>query len=257
MHSSETKVYIILLVAAIALVIILLAFFTSLLRHHRNNGILYQQKIKAELFAREEERARISKDLHDDLGANLSAVKLYLSNISSVNPYESTQLDKAIKYVQESLETIHQITNDLYPTTIDRNGLLASIQDFINKINAANVLKISLTVSLENIDQQIDPKFRIHIFRTIKEIIQNTNKHSGSKELTIDVKNDKKLLVITTIDNGIGFNYNTVLEENEGNGLRNIINRIELIGGEIFIETDKGKGVKYTIQIPQTNESES
>jgi signal transduction histidine kinase len=71
------------------------------------------------------------------------------------------------------------------------------------------------------------------------------------------VKNDKKLLVITTIDTGIGFNYNTVLEENEGNGLRNIINRIELIGGEIFIETDKGKGVKYTIQIPQTNESES
>ena len=256
MYTNETKIYIILIVSAISLVIILIAFFISLLWHHKNNAKLYQQKIKAELFAREEERQRISKDLHDDLGANLSAVKLYLSNISSISSYENIQLDKAIKYVQESLDTIHQITNDLYPSSIDRNGLLASIQDFTNKVNAANTIEISLTASLENIDNQIDSKYRIHIYRTIKEIIQNTIKHSESTKLKIDLKNNNRHLFITTIDNGKGFDYDFILEQTEGNGLRNIINRIELIGGEIFIETGNGKGVIYTIQIP-TNEYES
>jgi signal transduction histidine kinase len=203
---------------------------------------------------REHERKRISQDFHDDLGATFSAIKMYLQGITITSEKENLLLEKATKNVSDSITTIRSIMNDLYPVSLDKFGFEASLKELIDQINSAEQIRIIFICEIENLESHLLKENKIHIFRIIKEIINNTIKHSNSKALSIRFTKKERTILLETIDQGIGFNLNNTLVNKSGNGLKNITHRVELMEGSIFIESEINKGVQYTIEIPIKHE---
>lgn len=247
MDTQETKIYLAALIAAAVLGIILIYFIITMIRQQRITQRLNREKIEAEILTLEKERQRIASDLHDDLGPILSAIKFNINSVESRSGEDTELIRKASVHVDETIHRIRQIAFNLMPNTLTRKGLVAATEELISKIMESLPLKISCQLNpIPDISQQKS----INLFRMVQEIIQNTVKHAGASELyiTLDVK-DKKI-VLTTEDNGIGFDYEKVNDQNKGLGLRNLSSRAEIMNGIIAVETGTGKGVKYTFEIP-------
>lgn len=250
MYESEKKAYIILLISSISLLIIIGSFFTAIFKQLRTNRKLFEEKLCAEMTGREEERKRISKDLHDELGSTLTGANMYLQVLNGDVDHDKQVISKVQSSVSRSLEQIKQIMNDLYPVSLDNYGLVACLNEFIEEINQLNAINIIFTNTVENIEAKILKEHKIHIFRIIKEISQNTIKHADSSVLSLRFSQNDNKIILETIDQGKGFDGDDKAYTNKGRGLNNIISRVELISGEIYLDTRPQKGVHYTIEIP-------
>jgi signal transduction histidine kinase len=250
LHEPENKAYIILLIATISLLIILSGFFSSILKQKNKNRILYEEKINAEMIGREEERKRISKDLHDELGANLTGALMYLQSIQVQSDRDKEIVSNIHDNISSSLKHIREIMNDLHPISLDHYGLNSCLIEFIDEMNQLKNINIIFANSVDNLDQKVLSEHKIHIFRIIREITQNTIKHSKSPVLSIRIVEQMKKIVIETIDQGVGFDANNNSFRKKGHGINNIINRVELMNGSIFLDARLQKGVHFTIEIP-------
>jgi signal transduction histidine kinase len=138
------------------------------------------------------------------------------------------------------------------PQVLQQKGLLMAIREFSEMVGNTGLLAIRLDFASEI--PAIEPEKEIHIYRTMQEIINNTVRHSGASQMDISCKVNKEQLVIDTIDNGNGFDKEQIAQgKHAGNGMRNIVRRVELLKGSLYLETAPGKGVHYTIEIPLMN----
>jgi signal transduction histidine kinase len=247
MDASETKIFTAILITSIVLGMIIAFFIVSLIRHQRKNQKLYKSKILAEITTLENERARIASDLHDELGPILSAVKFKINSLDIHSSGDQLILDKSNKNIDEIISRMREISNDLLPNTLLRKGLITAMEESVEDLKKSNKLEIKFTYQ-----QAVDiPKEKtVNIYRILQEIIHNTLKHAEATGLRIELKQEKQRLVILTEDNGRGFDYNQQSRENTGLGLRNLLSRTEVLGGNMYIESRSGKGTKYTFEIP-------
>lgn len=214
------------------------------------NRILYEEKINAEMIGREEERKRISKDLHDELGANLTGALMYLQSIQGHSDRDKDIISNIRDNISSSLQLIREIMNDLHPISLDHYGLNSCLTEFIDEMNQMNNINVIYTNSVDDLDQKVLSEHKIHIFRIIKEITQNTIKHSNSPVLSIRILEQMNKIILETIDQGVGFDVNDITFRRKGHGINNIINRVELMNGSIFLDARPQKGVHFTIEIP-------
>ena len=140
--------------------------------------------------------------------------------------------------------------NDLYPISLDNYGLLSCLNEFIEEINQTAKINIIFTNTVEDLELKIQKEHKIHIFRIIKEITQNTLKYAKSKVLSIRLSEDKNNIFLDTLDQGLGFDGNDKCIFQKGHGINNIISRVELIGAVLYLDARPEKGVHYTIEIP-------
>jgi signal transduction histidine kinase len=248
MDTHETKIYIALLIVGSILVLIFIFYVVSLRKHHRKNVTLYKEKVQAEITTLENERSRFVNDLHDDFGPVLSSVKLHVASISPCSSEDENLQKKSLGLINDMLSQIHQIANNLMPNALERKGVIVALKQFADDIN--NTGKIKITVSAENTELNVVKKNEIHIYRIIQEAIHNTLKHSKADRMKIDFKSTSHNIHFTIDDNGVGYNYDSHRKNSLGLGLKNIISRVEMLDGEIFIDTAIGKGTHYSIIIP-------
>jgi signal transduction histidine kinase len=247
MDTQETKVYLAALIAAAVLGIVLVYFIITMIRQQRITQKLNREKIEAEILTLEKERQRVASDLHDDLGPILSAIKFKINSVESKSEEDNEVIRKASEYVDETIQRIRQIAFNLMPNTLTRKGLVAATEELISKITESLPLKISYQL---NPIPAISLQKSINLFRIVQEIIQNTVKHARASELFIKLDVKDRHIVLTTEDNGIGFNYEKVNDLNKGLGLRNLASRVEIMNGISAVDTGPGKGVKYKFEIP-------
>lgn len=247
MHKEQQETYIIILIIATSIFFIFILFCFLIYKQFQKNRKLFIEKLNAEYLGRGEERRRISKDLHDEFGALLSTTKMYLSSFNKDNDNADT-LKKAIKAVSAGLNTLHKITNDIYPSALNKNNLKNAIKDMLQE--NCSYAGIKTTCNLENvdIDELIDQKSKAQIYWILKEIVINTIKHSKSETLEIRFSNNENNLIIKTKDEGVGILND--LESNKRNGITNITNRVEILGGSIEMLNHINKGLEYLIKIP-------
>jgi signal transduction histidine kinase len=250
MHEKEYPAYIILLVIGIILIAFLILFIVNIFKYHKRNIELFKENKVAEINGKEIERKRISNDLHDELASTLTGANMYLQVVKGETDYDKHIISKIQSSLAISLEQIKQIMNDLYPVSLDNYGLVACLNEFIEEINQLNAINIIFTNTVENIEAKILKEHKIHIFRIIKEISQNTIKHADSSVLSLRFSQNDNKIILETIDQGKGFDGDDKAYTNKGRGLNNIISRVELISGEIYLDTRPQKGVHYTIEIP-------
>jgi len=247
MHTTETKIYTTIIIAAGVLGIILVYFVINIIRQQRKNLIFQKEKIQAEITTLENERRRIASDLHDDLGPLLSAVKLQINSVEVPDIEDKELIERSGLYIDNILARIREISNNLMPQALARKGLVIALQEFIDNLTLGHPFDIQF-VSTGDIALKDDKE--IHLYRIILEIIHNALKHSQASNLNVLLRSENNRLRVDIADNGSGFEYHTINKTGAGLGLKNIESRVEMLRGELYVETQPGEGTKYRIEIP-------
>lgn len=256
MDARETTIFIAILIGVAIIGGILMYFLLSLIRLHRRFIRLQKAKDQAEITLIEKERTRIAADLHDELGPILSAAKYKLSEAEPASGEDRQLLDEAATHIDNMLTRIRQIANGLMPNTLLRKGPVQAIQEFVNTISSNSSMKIELLVYEI---PALSETQAICIYRILQEAIHNAIKHAQASLLKIQffVRTDKFIIICK--DNGIGFDTYKIEKQRKGLGLQNMLTRMEMISGKLFISSAYHQGTELKLVIPlihsmQTNE---
>ncbi|MEQ8470093.1 MAG: tetratricopeptide repeat protein [Marinoscillum sp.] len=196
--------------------------------------------------ATEEERKRISKDLHDGIGQQLSALKMALSNLAGKTSDENQREDLELitEQFSNSAEEVRQVSHQMMPRTLMDFGLINAIEDLLQNSFKFSDIKYEFEHRLK--DQRFAERIEISLYRILQELINNVIKHSEANELSVQlIQNTGKLLLFIE-DNGKGMNNNN----SGGHGLLNIKSRLDMIKGSINYEPGPSRGTSATISIP-------
>src|ERR1700744_190370 len=238
------KLFYTVIVTSLLIAIIIIYFVISILRYHRRYIRLQKERIHAEINMQEMERKRIANDLHDSLGPLLSTAKLYIHSIAVTGEEDKQLLVRAGSYIDETITGLREISYNLLPTSLSRNGLTEALKEYINRLNSAHVLNIELMI---NEPISLPKKNEVHLFRIIQEVIHNTMKHAKAKNLQLKfTKDDGEQLIIIT-DDGVGFDP-AGIRKSGGLGLKSIESRCEMLNASMQLNSAKGKGCKYVIK---------
>jgi len=210
-----------------------------------------KQKLKTIIATEEKERKRFAKDLHDGLGATLSAAKMYLNIAKRTpdNPEKANEmLSEAIDLIDKAGKNAKEIAVNIRPHDLTNFGLAVSLQNFVERINNIETIHINLDTS--KFKAKPDEQQEQHIFRLVNELINNTLKYADAKNINIELSSDNDLIFIDYADNGKGFDYEKIMNSNKsGTGLDNIIERSEVMGGKAKITAQPGKGMQAQITL--------
>jgi signal transduction histidine kinase len=202
----------------------------------------HQQKlIQSEIVTLERERNRISKELHDRVGTNLTAIKLTVNQI--LQTHKDPHIGDVEEQFQIAIREIKDIIYGLTPPSLERYGLFTSLKNYVGKLNKS----IPINISLKTFGREVGGgNLNIILFRVLQELLNNSIKHSFAKNITIHINAFEDVLNIMYEDDGIGFSYDPL---QSGLGLDNIESRIHSVNGTL--KFDSGKfGISYTIDVP-------
>jgi signal transduction histidine kinase len=197
----------------------------------------------------EDERTRIAQDLHDDVGATLSTLKLYISqfNQSADMPAEA-QLEyypRALTLITKATDDLRSIAHNLLPQDFKNIGLFTSLQSRIRELNYKN--NTQFTLSLEGNESRLDmASTGISVYRIVNELAINILKHAQAASASVQLIIWDNELEIITEDDGIGMDQ---VVNKKGIGLKNIVSRIAYLKGTINIDTNEN-GTTVIINIP-------
>lgn len=206
-----------------------------------------QQKLNLEIQSREVERLRIAADLHDDIGPLLASVNMHVNSLNITSDAEQEKVKRINQNIYLCIEQVRNISNSLMPSVLQRYGLLKALEEFLKKIESETELKIQFfyTEPFPEISQERS----VHIYRIMQEIVTNTLKHAKASTLDIRFILKSNKIMITTEDNGQGFDLQR--DAGHGIGLNNIKNRVYLLHGEVKWSTAKNHGLLIHIVIPK------
>lgn len=210
--------------------------------------------IDALIAGQEKERERIARDLHDNIGANLAAVKLQFKHISEnkerLNELESlfikteTLLDDTYHEVRA---LAHRKNSGVYAT----QGLLPAVQRLTNNTSVTHKLKVELTQF--GLDERLENTFELTIFRILQELVTNVIKHANASEANISITRHNDFISIIVEDNGSGFDIVKMRAQKDldsGMGLGSVEKRVLHLKGTFELESNPGKGTQVLIDIP-------
>ena len=212
-----------------------------------------KQKIDQDLAIhemQERERMRIAKDIHDDLGSGLSKINFLSAVISqkvSDRPDVKASSETVAETAQKMVENMRDLIWALNPENTNLNSLMARIREF--SADFIEDFPITLKINFPELAEDISLSKESHraVFLVVKESLNNSIKHARASEISLEISVIEKLLIVSISDNGIGFKP----ENNfEGNGLRNMRNRISTLGGKIDFISSAQRGTEIKLSIP-------
>jgi two-component system NarL family sensor kinase len=195
---------------------------------------------KAVLESESKERFRIARDLHDSVGQMLSVIKMHLSNSSENNALG--------EIVDKTISEVRSISHNLIPEALNF-GLKRALEELIDKTNLDGKVEVSLIFEIEKSNLRLSQEKELMLFRIIQELIGNTLKHANATVIQLNFQLNHDQLEVLIVENGIGFDLNKI-DESKGLGWKNTYARLALISGVITISSEKNKGSKIKIIIP-------
>ena len=251
------------IIGSIMMILLFGSFFTILILSQRKK-IKYQQGIQhlreeqqnqlieSAVRSEETERHRIAEQLHDEVGAILSAAKLHVAGINSNNLSEKeAQLHgKSKELLDEAIQKVRAISHSLHSSILKEFGLNEAIRHFI-KMTAGSM--IATTINLDDSYITKDAENDISTYRLVQELIQNILKHARPTSLVVSSNTNSNLLSINIEHNGEGLTqqgFETLRFKTDGMGLRNIQNRLILLKGNIAFGKS-GNNYSIALTIPK------
>lgn len=200
----------------------------------------------AVIEAEEKERSRIAKELHDGVSPILSTAKLYSQSLRDCRSEDlkSNILCKIESTIDDSIQSISEISNNLSPHILENFGLTAAVQSFVDKIGNLKGLQFQI---VSNWHGRLEGNLEVTLYRVIIELINNSLKHAEADTIVVNINKKKNIKLVYT-DNGKGFNVKETLELKKGMGLFNIINRVKSLKGTIDYFSTSGEGLKVIVE---------
>ena len=204
---------------------------------------------QATIDGQEKERREIGKELHDNIGQQLTTTKLFLDMAkTTADDGTAEMVSLALKGVSDVINEVRSISHALVPPILGDIGVIESIEAMVENIRYAQLLKIDFDYFDFNEDR-VPENQQLMLYRIIQEGLNNIVKHADATHVNIVIKNINKKLTLELKDNGKGFNHNKV---RKGLGLTNIKNRAELFGGTVSIVSAPGAGCLLKVAVPHT-----
>ena len=201
---------------------------------------ILQEKFSQELLvSQEEERRRISKDLHDGLGQQLLLLKNKV--IKNNDPDTKTMVENAI-------EEVRGISRNLHPFQLQELGITKAIEMTLTQIDENTSLFISSEI--DNIDHIFDKRQEINIFRIIQEALNNIIKHANAEASKVVLKRNSHVVYLEIKDNGVGFDFSEKYQQMKSLGLKTLLERTKFLNGQMRVVSKKNQGTTLEFNFP-------
>ena len=198
--------------------------------------------------AREQERAHLARELHDELGALLMAAKLDVAclkvNLGSVPPEIARRLAHLGEILNGGIALKSRIVEGLCPSTLAHLGLVASLENLARDFGLTS--GIEMTVDLEAVS--LDEWTQLAAYRLVQECLTNVAKYAGATKAQIVLQTRQREVMVVVLDNGMGFDVDHVSDTRHG--LRGIAHRVEACGGRLSVTSTPGHGTRVEAMLP-------
>ena len=209
------------------------------------------------MHAQEKERKRIARDMHDSLGASLSAIKYKLEDLVHTLPEKEPRqiqdtLGSLIPIFQETIGETRRIQNDLRPPLLDDLGILPTLA-WVSRQFQKLYSRIEVEQELAVLEGEVPEPLKVAIFRITQEALNNIGKHALATLVRISLGREQDRIKLAIRDNGMGFDYKRLPEsasQETGMGLSSMKERAELSGGSFSFESHPGQGTVITVSWP-------
>lgn len=215
----------------------------------RMTTTLQRQALQAQTNV-ERERYQLSRELHDELGSLLTAIKMDISwaikHLKEDIPQVTEKLKKTNQYLDRSINFKREIVQNLHPSMIKSFGLIASLQNLLNEAGGRN--QWQLDVIMPEQEMLINETLSLIIYRLVQESLNNCSKYAKATQVSVHLMHDDQYIKLEIADNGIGFDMNSLTTANTGiSGMRN---RVESIGGHYEVASAPGQGTSTRVLLP-------
>lgn len=230
----------------LCLVMVPLMFLSAVLSEFRLAQDSLRSISSRLISAQEQERHRIARELHDDLGQSLALVHASLKGlIEESNEMIKPRLVDLCNQLTDVATAAHEISHDLYPSQLEYLGLEAALRKLCNDTMLGRDLRITLTIS--NLPSRLHPSILLCLFRVVQEALHNVVTHSQATRVEIELRADATQAMLRVVDNGVGFDRRHTLG---GLGLSSMQERIRSVRGSIKIKSAPGKGTQIKMRVP-------
>jgi len=202
------------------------------------------------IHAQEQERARIARELHDDINQRLALLANGLQELrhshNGTREDQSQELSNLWRLTGEIATDIQHLSHQLHPSKLSYLGLAAATRDLCNEFSRQHKIPVEFTV--HDLPQHIDETLSLSLFRTVQEALRNVAKHSQARHVQVALHRHTDTLHLKVSDDGVGFNPEFV--RNHGLGLISMRERMRLAGGEFFIRSSPSAGTQIEAAAP-------
>jgi signal transduction histidine kinase len=235
--------------------LLLIAFFSWRFYHtkkerEKNQALLAERErgLQAVFDATEEERKRISRELHDGIGQQMSGLKLAWQNLSisakGLTDTEKQKLKELSEILDSTATEVRTLSHQMMPKVLESFGLVPAMDEMLEKALQLTALKYQF--EHYNLDQRLPQRVELAVFRIAQELINNVIKHAKASFVSVQLFKNQQQLILIIEDNGTGIAKN---ETGDGHGLLNIRSRLNTINGQINFETSVSAGTAATVRI--------
>ncbi len=228
-----------LIIAALIFAFIL---FISVVISRKMEALTQQSKV-ALVQGQEEERSRLSKDIHDGAGPLLTSIKLQLSALK----IEEEEKGKLKQMIDETISEMRRISYNLMPSVLLDFGVGSAIKNLVESLSKSAKSNIVFVDDTRKKASKINPEINVALYRIAQEALNNAVKHSEASTIKISITEFPEKVSLFVFDNGTGFKSDA--ENKSGSGLKNMRERVSLLNGEIFINSDD-TGTAVEVEIP-------
>ena len=213
------------------------------------------------LRLQEEERARVSRDLHDGIGQSLTALKIQLELLEQEAAREGSGLALRIESVRElaegCLSEVRQLAHLLRPQMLDELGLVPTLRWLVRTMRQRTGIDVILECN--GFEERVDPDRETLVYRLAQEALTNVAKHAGSAAASLRLERRGDRLVLRVEDKGSGFDAERFLgarDEDHGFGVRAMRDRVHFFNGRFAIRSAPGEGTTIEVEIPLASRAE-
>ena len=205
--------------------------------------------------AQEDERRRIARELHDQIGQVLTAVKMNLHTVQQVSDSSETRsyVKDNIEAVDEALRLVRDLSVDLRPPVLDDLGLVTALHWYVDRYTQRTGLNVEVVVDLPEHNERFSRELETACFRIAQEALTNIVRHANATQILVQLEKEINVLVLTIKDNGVGFDLESLRKRAPRAatlGLVSMQERAHAAGGTIEIDSEVSKGTEVRFRLP-------
>jgi signal transduction histidine kinase len=257
--SSSLDLFVLIFGGALAMLILVTGVVTFTIlyqkRIYRQTLLVKQMEVKhqQELIFHtfeviETERKRVARDLHDDIGASLSAMRLLVGQMTNPQSAQADLSEKCKQLIDTTIQNIRSISNNLLPHGLEELGLAYSLEGLCEE--AADLTDADISCEVIDLPSS-KPNLNLLLYRIVQELLNNAIKYAEAQHIDVSLTDNDTSYTFSYADNGIGFDY-TEAYQKKSLGLKNIETRARMLGSDVIFQTAPLAGLRVTLSIPKS-----